>query len=134
MRPDIPTSRVNVFGILRWWIPPILWVGVIFALSSTPVNGFPRVDIPHLDKVVHFLLFFLFGVFIARAHRASVPGTPRVKVAVMSVLLAGTYAFFDECHQQFIPGRMVEAGDLVADLMGLGVGIACYLVCANRKG
>lgn len=119
---------------MRWWILPILWVLVIFTLSSIPHDGLPRLDIPHADKVIHFFEFFFFGAFVARAHRASVPGALPARVTVMSLLLAGTYAFFDECHQQFIPGRMVETADLIADLVGLGVGIACYFLFVNMKG
>jgi VanZ family protein len=38
------------------------------------------------------------------------------------------YAFTDELHQHFVPGRSVEFADWVADSHGAAAGVALYLI------
>ena len=48
------------------------------------------------------------------------------------------YAAVDEIHQSFIPGRDCSAGDLIADITGLAIGLILYLwyrklhICEDR--
>ena len=49
----------------------LLWAGVIFFLCAIPSSSIPdpKLNIPHLDKVVHFGMFFIMSVFLCDALR-----------------------------------------------------------------
>ena len=44
----------------------IIWAGVIFFLCAIPSDSIPdpQLNIPHLDKVVHFGMFFIMSIFL----------------------------------------------------------------------
>ena len=44
----------------------IIWAGVIFFLCAIPSDSIPdpKLNIPHLDKVVHFGMFFIMSIFL----------------------------------------------------------------------
>jgi VanZ family protein len=75
-------------------------------------GGFP------LDKVTHFALYgveaFLLDRAIAWKGRRRFAWT-RVLTIVGTLALWGT---LDEAHQEWIPGRQMEADDLAADVAG----------------
>lgn len=103
---------------VRWirWAPIAAYAAFIFALSSIPdppVVG----PMPLNDKVKHFVLYFGFGWLIARGLRPAFPGRPWRLVAVAAII-ASAYAVSDEYHQSFVPGRMADWGDWLADTLG----------------
>lgn len=110
----------------RFWIPPLLWMGVMFTVSSLPGKDIPDLGIPHLDKVAHFCEFFIFGVLIARAFFRSFPETSFLKAIIICLVIATAYAGLDEWHQQFIPGRTVDFADFFANLTGIAVSVLVY--------
>ena len=51
----------------KLFIRNIIWAIVIFVLCSIPGKELPEtslVVIPHFDKIVHFGMFFIMGIFI----------------------------------------------------------------------
>jgi VanZ family protein len=102
----------------RRWMPPALWAALILVLTSIP--GPPDVpgNIPHLDKVVHFLLYAGQGWLVTRALRTRRP------LSLLGALLGiAVFAAFDEWHQQLL-ARDPTVGDWIADILGASVGIA----------
>ena len=47
---------------------------------------------------------------------------------VISVILSFGYAFTDEVHQLFVPGRAFQLTDLVVDLIGIILGTIAFLI------
>lgn len=86
----------------------------------------PRVPIvsgiPHVDKVVHFLLYAVEAFLIYQAIRW--PGRARFSLArVLAVVGAmAVWAVADETHQAWIPGRSMEGADVAADVAGACAG------------
>lgn len=85
----------------------IVFVAVsgLFFMQSPP--GGPGV--PHLDKVVHFLLFFVLAASLHYAFRL------RYR---WSLLVLFVYAIATEVIQHYIPGRGADVYDVVADMAG----------------
>lgn len=99
--------------LLRW-LPVILWAALIFYLSSRPSLHAAQVDwldfiikkIAHISEyaILDGLLWFALG-------------KKKLKLAFLMGLL---YAFSDETHQLFIPGRTGTIRDvLLFDMTGL---------------
>lgn len=107
---------------LRYRLPVLLWVGVLLFLSSRAQHEFPKFDIPHLDKAVHFVLYFIFSFLIARLlYHRYFSTKPLVAIAI-AVGFASVYGVCDEYFQTFAPGRAVEFFDIVADILGASCG------------
>ena len=98
------------------WIPFGLWVAVIFTLSSIPDPSPPAVDLPWVDKVAHLVVYGTLGALWARARGA---GGARLAAGAVLGIVVG---LADEAYQSTVPGRAVDALDVVADTAGAAVG------------
>lgn len=101
----------------------ILMLGGIFYLSHQPsLNVIPPL-FPHQDKVLHAGIYFL--LFISMVINLDLcRGFHPLPVMFSSGII---YAVSDEIHQSFVPGRDCSAGDLIADVAGLAIGLFAYL-------
>ncbi len=64
----------------------IIWALVIFVLCSVPGDSLPQtsmIQIPHFDKMVHFGLFFIMGIFLIAELRYQTKLT-RVSIAFIT--------------------------------------------------
>ncbi len=113
---------------LRYGLPPLLFAGLIFFLSSRPV--LPAPDLPGFDKLAHLCEYGVFGLLLARGFRAY-GMTPRVAIALAAVA-ASAYGVSDELHQGFVPGRSVEVLDWLSDTAGGAMGAAAWSWWAAR--
>ena len=104
------TRRVRVWG------PAWAMMVLIFVLSSMsglgPVPG--GVD----DSVAHALEYAVLAALLLRGLAGARWRGVRVRAAGMAVLLATLYGVTDEAHQRFVPGRMADIADLIADAVG----------------
>lgn len=88
----------------------------------------PTFIIPHLDKIVHI---GLFGGFVTLwCFYYSLKGLPTQKILrifFFIFILACVYGISMEYVQKyFIPNRDFDLGDIIADLIGAGLG---YGIC-----
>jgi VanZ family protein len=104
---------------LDLWLPPLVLMGVIFALSAQPSldSGLGVVDQVG-RKLIHFaeyaLLCFLWW-------RALVRVTSPRRAALLAFVLASGYANTDEVHQTFVEGRNGSTLDWLIDSAGAAV-------------
>lgn len=113
------------FQIIQNWLLVFIWAGFIFFLSHQPdlKSGLPQTWEFILGKLAHFseyavLCFLLVGAL--SNYRIS-----KKKILYLAAGLSMLYAFSDESHQSFIPGRTPSVNDLVID--GLGIFLASWL-------
>lgn len=101
---------------LDLWLPPVVLMGVIFALSAQPSldSGLGMLDLIG-RKLIHFAEYALLCFLWWRA-LASVT-TPR-RAAVWAFAIASGYAATDELHQTFVDGRNGNALDWLIDSAG----------------
>jgi VanZ family protein len=104
------------FACFPYWVPTVLWMGVIFFLSTLPESATPGRGIIS-DKICHgaeyFILAFLILFALQRTTRA------RFFTAFWITLVwAALYGLSDEIHQLYVPTRQFDVGDLLADVGG----------------
>jgi VanZ family protein len=112
------------------WLPPIVWAGVLFALSSGSGPAFAP-PYPHIDKLEHAGAYSVLGFLVARAtHRTWSPAA--MATVLTGGLVAAAYGASDEFHQSFTPGRMVEVADAIADTVGGFAGAIAFVMLSRR--
>ncbi len=110
----------------RLWVS-VIWTLIILVLMTLPGTVMPKEQgftIPHFDKFVHFVLFggfvFLWCHYYAARH---VELRPRAKFFFFIFILACAYGIGMEYVQKyFIPLRDYDEADIIADILGAGVG------------
>lgn len=112
--------------IILFWAPVILWMGLIFSLSSIPEENLPKVTIPYIHKIVHLVEYSILGILLARAVIHSYPYRSSAQLIAVSVILIFLYALSDEWHQTFVPGRSGEFSDCIYDTIYATIGIYFY--------
>ena len=109
------------------WLHPLslllalTWAGVLFFLSSQPGMDTPP-PFPHMDKLLHALVFGILGALVLGAMRPGTHGYSRAQT-LTALAIAATYGVLDEIHQHFVPGRMPDVLDVLADITGAALGI-----------
>lgn len=107
-------------------LPPLLYCGVIFFLSTLENPNLPGPEIPFRDKILHAVLYAPLAVLFNRMlHRLDWPRTALARIWI-SILLTGLYGVGDEIHQAFVPGRTPSPADVVADFTGALLGAWGY--------
>ena len=104
---------------------------VVFCVVSfmffwhSPPSG--PVGIQHLDKVVHFILFFVVAASMHYAFRLPY---------WLAMVILTLYGISIEIIQHFIPGRGADVWDVVADVAGAAAFFLClhgYKVWRRRR-
>jgi VanZ family protein len=117
--------------LLSAWLPPGLYVAVIWWLSSQVLDGSLVTHVPFADRGVHFVEYAGLGWLIARA--VQVTWGPRgMRGSMVGVLLGVALGLLDEFHQLFVPGRSAEIFDLVADTLGVCAAVGLHALWTTR--
>ena len=91
-------------------------MALIFWLSSMPHIPGPELFSAQ-DKVGHFFVFGLFGIFVAGALGPWEKQPSWLSVGIVTIIVA-VYGASDEVHQMFVPGRDASLADLFFDTLG----------------
>ncbi len=104
--------------ILRRWLPPLGWMGLIFFLSAQP--DLPQAPDPWLElllkKGAHATVYGVLALLYLRAFRGNSAVDDRLRL--LSCLLVVAYGASDEFHQSFVPQRHPSAVDVLIDASG----------------
>ncbi len=126
----------------KHWLPPLIWMLVIFVMSTNVGSGArtsrilepllrriaPRVSSGTIAKV-HFLVrkaghlteYAILALLLLNALRRSAPPGAPVhpwRTLGWALLITVAYAASDEIHQSFVPGRSASIGDVLIDTTG----------------
>jgi VanZ family protein len=97
-------------------LPAILFALLIFILSQLPAEMVPPNVFDWQDKLLHFLVYSLFGTTLIIATAQSKNTMRRI---ILVILIGAAYALLDEIHQLFVPGRVCDILDWLADSLGI---------------
>ena len=100
----------------RW-----LYINIIIILVGTlmpPGEGGVKL-FPHVDKVIHFILFAGLAINSCYAITDS-------KKLTLGLLLAVILGFITEIIQDYIPARSLDFYDALADTLGIYIGYLLY--------
>jgi len=107
----------DVGRVASTWLPPIVWMAIIFAFSAQHGGGhLPTAEII-VRKLGHVAGYFVLTLLLVRALRRS-GVAPAVPVAAAVALV---YAASDEWHQSFVPGRTATPRDVGIDAVGMAL-------------
>jgi VanZ family protein len=117
----------------KWWLPVLVWMGVIFAGSS--IGSLPRIGGKATDgmahRVAHVIEFAVLGALTLRAASKDRPITKRELIIVLIVV--ALYGASDEFHQRFTPGRSSEGIAVAFDVAGGLAGAWAYRWWQSRR-
>lgn len=116
----------------KWWLATaIIWMAVIFVCTQLPYfTGQRTADTIHktiapsaneekidvlnlvVRKATHIIAFGLLAFFLFKSRE------PKRSAYLFSGLVTIIYAFSDEWHQSFMPGRTASFHDVMFDAFG----------------
>ncbi len=94
----------------------VLWMLLIFAVSSWPSLQSPEIGIIGVDKIAHFTQYFIAGILLALYLKSK---QTVMKIIIVRFTLLALFCIVDEIHQLWIPGRSVSIYDAIANLSGI---------------
>ncbi len=97
------------------WLPVLLWMALIAALSSIPAlqSNLPPVWDLAARKFAHATEYGVLALLVQRAHGLRTPYG-----LLLTVAWCVAYAASDEFHQSFVLGRHGAALDVLVDSFG----------------
>lgn len=116
----------------RYWLPVLLYVGLIFTMSSIHGSAIPS-PFPGVDKIEHLLEYSLFGLLAGRAIRFTLGGARRLRAAWGTLGMGATVAALDELYQKRVPGRSSDPLDWLTDVTAVGIAILLTQVVSARS-
>jgi len=116
----------------RAWLPVVLYVLAIFAVSSIPSLTPPGPKFVSQDKIAHFVEYLILGALMYRAAGRSTSPSP---IGSFGFILAvcTSIAAADELYQYTVPGRQMSAVDWAADALGSAAGCALMVLRSLRR-
>lgn len=112
----------------------IIWAEIILFLCAIPSDSLPdpKLNIPHLDKVIHFGMFFIMAIFLCSELRYQTRLSLRAIYSI-AVGFSFVYGGLIEILQANYFLRGGEWGDLVADVLGAVAGCLLYPTAKIQK-
>lgn len=131
--------------VVGYWLPPLLWMALIFWLSSDLFSGSntgsfledilrrlglslspATLDLLHIAirKLAHLTGYAILALLLYRAFRAGSEIGWRVQWAVSAFMVAAVYALIDEYHQSWTRYRTASIRDSLVDMLGSLIALA----------
>lgn len=124
-----PKARGGRALFLRYWLPVLVYIVLIFSLSSIQGSRLPSA-FPYADKIAHLLEYALFGLLVGRAIRYTLVGVGATLGTLAVVAIGAVVGFADEMYQGNVPGRQQDPKDWLTDV----VAVAAAVVLARAIG
>lgn len=114
-----------------YWLPALLYMGLIYYLSSFPAPGAVQaVPIILKVKLVHLVEYGLLSALLWGA-LIKTTGLKPGEIAALAIMLTILYGATDELHQVFVPFRTGSNVDLVVN--GIGAAMMQAAIFYMRK-
>ena len=114
--------------ILNYWKPLIIAIIILYGsvTSSDDFNKITFLNIKHIDKLIHFSLYFILSIsLLASLHRNTIIKTLNQKVITLIIVIS--YGLLMEVFQYyFTDDRSAEILDIFANTFGCIIGISTF--------
>jgi VanZ family protein len=111
---------------LRFWLPVLGYITLIFAVSSVSDLPGPKL-FPHMDKVAHLVEYGILGFLVGRTFRNAGPRFVTKFWFGLAIIATIAVGLLDEAFQSTVPGRESSRFDFTADMIGAAVGLAALI-------
>ena len=110
---------------------PFAWTIFIQVLFCVPGPTFPDsvgLNIPHIDKIAHIIIFFVFVFSWCLYFKYQDLSFSRLKLVFFFVFLAACFngIIIEYIQKYLVPNRSFDTGDIIADILSAGIG---YGIC-----
>jgi VanZ family protein len=116
---------------LKYNLITFLWAIFLLLITLTPGKAMPATghwDLPHADKVVHFVGFGVLAFLMMRGfNKQNKYNWLRKESILSSLLLTISFGIIIEILQIFVPERSFDLLDIVANTTGALTGLGFYL-------
>ncbi len=125
-----PSRTFRLFAL--YWLPVVAYIMLVLYFSSR--SRLPGgLMLGPFDKTAHFAQYFVLGLLIARASRASLPGSGGLRPWLLGIALGMAIGAGDERLQATVPGRFCSMTDFLADTGGIVLS-QCVVWLARARG
>ena len=114
-------SDLRITGLLTVSFIVLMIIGSSFEGSSIPKSY-----IFTLDKLLHILEYYIFGTLLFFIFLSA-----SQKPAIISLIIGIFYSFIDELYQSTVDGRDSSILDVLADIIGLILGLVFIKIFFN---
>lgn len=122
---------------MKRYILSIIVLVLITVASVVRVSVFPQVDIPNVDKPIHFFMyaFLTFCLLFDHSHHftRSVSRWSYLVLPLFAILYSGLMELVQAC----LPYRSCSLYDFIANIIGAVIGTVVYfilsLICTTRN-
>jgi hypothetical protein len=104
------------------WIPPITYMFFIFMISSVPRKG---IKSGMSTQFFHTVEYFFLALLLLWSTEKSIRLTHRKRLFFCGMFCI-LFAFSDEFHQYFVPGRHTTLSDIIYDFFGIMLGMTVF--------
>lgn len=120
---------------IRYWLPVLLWMGVIFVASSRSSLPFVLNKTADLvtKKAGHVTEYGVLAFLLRRAISKE-RGWPVLPSLGGAFFLSLLYAVSDEFHQTFVPGRNGALTDVGFDVLGMLLALGLVWWSCRKNG
>lgn len=127
----INTKKIILVLFKAQWVysATLIWFILIFYACLKPASSFPKVLFPHLDKAVHFLMFFIAAILLLASQSLAHHKRKLSKMSLNTflwVLFIGTGIELLQATPYIERG--FEWADILFDVIGGMFGILFFLL------
>lgn len=101
---------------------------IVTILSIMWVSSLPAVDIPNVDKPVHFMMYAILTMAIFMDHTRWMKETGSRWIYLAAPLIAIAYGGLMELVQAILPWRGCSIWDFLANSIGAAMAVALFFV------
>lgn len=122
-------------------LPSAGWAMLILVMISWPASQMPDTEIlkfPHIDKIIHFFVFFVFAVLLAAGlffqQKTLFVYKFRLAITFIAGMLYGSLTEVFQCW--FLSERHGSLADFAANAFGTVFGVLCfrYMIAQRLPG
>ncbi len=111
---------------------PALIAILIFIASHQSKFTIPDFGFKIEDKIIHCIVYLIFGLSLVYSLLTINPTISLMKLRYLVIIIGILYGASDEVHQYFIPGRLCDIYDLIADSFGILMAVIIYPYLSKR--
>ena len=113
------------------WLLVLAWMAVIFRFSTENADESSSTSGAVIRWLLaHFTVFAVLGCLLTAACAVDLgPGKAFVAAMILGIL----YAFSDELHQYFVPGRACQLRDVCIDASGVLLGAGVFTLIRRTR-
>ena len=105
---------------LKYFVPLLILSITLYILSDIENLNINNEKIWFLDKIVHLIAYFFYGLTLQYAFiNKDYISKNRVRTNILIIFLGTFFAITDEVHQYYVPTRHFDYWDIVFDVIGI---------------